>query len=78
MECELIWELSQYYPLGHGRSLWKRPSLLPLGKHVIAQHTMTFHSPEFLSVVKDLEDFSPLPGPSDEPILESRCQRGWL
>ena len=78
MERELIWELSQYYPLGHGRSLWKRPSLLPLGKHVIAQHTMTFHSPEFLSVVKDLEDFFPFRGHLMSQILESWRQRGWL
>ena len=33
---------------------------------VIAQHTATFHLPEFL-VVKDLEDLSAISGPSSEP-----------
>ena len=67
MERELIRDLSQYYPLGQGRSSWTRPTLLPLGKHVIAHHTTAFHSPELFSVVRDLESFCPLLGPSNEP-----------
>jgi len=67
VERELIQDLSRYYPLGQGQSSWTRPSLLSLGKHVIAQHTTTFHSPELFSVIKDLEDSSALPGPFNEP-----------
>ena len=67
MERQLLQDLSQYYPLRQGQSGWSRQSLLSLSKHVIAQHTMTFHLPEFFSVVKDLEDLSALPGPSNRP-----------
>jgi len=67
VERELIQDLSQYYLLGQGRSSWTRPTLLPLGKHVTAHHTTTFHSPELFSVINDLEAFCPLLGLSNGP-----------
>ena len=66
VENKLIQDLSRYYLLGQGQSSWTRPSLLSLGKHVIAQHTTTFHAPGLFSVIKYL-DFSALLGPSNEP-----------
>jgi len=62
-------ELSQYYPLGQGQSVWERPKLLLCGEHGRDHSTWltTFHLPEFFPVLKDLEDLPALPGPSNEP-----------
>ena len=72
-ERALFEELSRYYELPLRQKKWRRPELLKKGKHQSSLTKPTYHSPAFLSVLRDLDDHPHLVTPPIKPAVSANA-----